>query len=74
MTNGTVQKQGAGTTLVVKYQNGAQTISVPPNVVVTETVPIKEKLAPGDTVNVATEKQSDGTLATSKVYLITGKQ
>jgi hypothetical protein len=43
-------------------------------VVVTETVPIKEKLAPGDTVNVATEKQSDGTLATSKVYLITGKQ
>ena len=74
MTNGTVQKQGGGTTLVVRYQNGAQTISVPPNVVVTETVPIKEKLAPGDTVNVATEKQSDGTLATSKVYLIAGKQ
>ena len=74
MTNGTVQKQGGGTTLVVRYQNGTQTISVPPNVVVTETVPIKEKLAPGGTVNVATEKQSDGTLATSKVYLITGKQ
>ena len=73
MTNGTVQK-GGGTTLVVRYQNSAQTISVPPNVVVTETVPIKEKLAPGDTVNVATEKQSDGTLATSKVYLIAGKQ
>ena len=73
MTNGTVQK-GGGTTLVVRYQNGTQTISVPTNVVVTETVPIKEKLAPGDTVNVATEKQSDGTLATSKVYLIAGKQ
>ena len=73
MTNGTVQK-GGGTTLVVRYQNGAQTISVPQNVVVTETVPIKSKLAPGDTVNVATEKQGDGTLATSKVYLIAAKQ
>ncbi len=70
MTNGTVQKQGAGTTLVVQYQNGAQTISVPQDVVVTETVAIKEKLKPGDTVNVATEKQGDGTLTTSKVYLI----
>lgn len=69
MTNGTVQK-GGGTTLVVRYQNGAQTISVPKDVVVTETVPIKEHLKPGDTVNVATEKQKDGTLATSKVYLI----
>jgi hypothetical protein len=70
MTNGTVQKQGAGTTLVVRYQNGTQTISVPKDVVVTETVPIKEHLKTGDTVNVATEKQKDGTLATSKVYLI----
>jgi hypothetical protein len=70
MTNGTVQKQGGGTTMVVRYQQGTQTISVPPNVVVTETVPIKEHLKPGDTVNVATEKQKDGTLATSKVYLI----
>jgi len=69
MTNGTVQKVG-GTILVVRYQNGAQTISVPKDVVVTETVPIKEHLKPGDTVNVATEKQKDGTLATSKVYLI----
>ena len=69
MTNGTVQK-GGGTTLVIRYQNGAQTISVPQNVVVTETVPIKEKLAPGDTVNVATEKQGDGILTTNKVYLI----
>src|SRR6266403_6062216 len=34
MTNGTVQK-GSGTTLVVRYQDGSQTISVPPNVPVT---------------------------------------
>jgi hypothetical protein len=31
MTNGTVEK-GDGTTLVVRYQDGSQTISVPPNV------------------------------------------
>ena len=36
MTNGTVQKQGGGTTLVVQYQEGAQTISVPKGVEVTE--------------------------------------
>ena len=34
MTNGTVQKCG-GTTLVVNYQDGSQTISIPPNVPVT---------------------------------------
>jgi hypothetical protein len=72
MTNGTVQKQGGGTTLVVRYQGGAQTISVPPNVTVTQIVPMKEQLRPGDTVYVATEKQSDGTLTTNKVYLIAG--
>jgi hypothetical protein len=70
MTNGTVQK-GVGTTLVVRYQDGAQTISVPQNVEVTEVVPLKAKLQAGDTVNVVTEKQADGTLTTSKVYLIT---
>ncbi len=31
MTNGTVQK-GGGTTLVVQYEDGSKTISVPPNV------------------------------------------
>lgn len=70
MTNGTVQKEGGGTTLVVRYQTGSQTISVPQNVAVTETAPINEKLKPGDTVNVVTEKQKDGTLTTNKVSLI----
>lgn len=70
MTNGTVQKQSGGTTLMVHYQDGAQTISVPANVEVTETVLTKEKLKPGDTVNVVTEKQKDGTLVTSQVYLV----
>src|SRR5580693_4572281 len=39
MTNGTAQK--SGTTLVLNYQGGSQTISVPPNVPVTEVAPQK---------------------------------
>ena len=70
MTNGTVQKQSGGTTLKVQYQDSAQTIFVPKDVVVTETALTKEKIKPGDTVNVVTEKQKDGTLTTSKVYII----
>jgi hypothetical protein len=69
MTNGTVQK-GRGTTLVVHYQDGAQTISVPPNVPVTLVAPEKVTLAAGDTVFVATEKLADGTLTTNKILLI----
>ena len=38
MTNGTVQK-GGGTTLVVQYQDGSKTISVPANVPVTVVAP-----------------------------------
>jgi hypothetical protein len=38
MTNGTVQK-GSGTTLVVQYQDGSKTISVPANVPVMEVAP-----------------------------------
>ena len=69
MTNGTVQK-GSGTTLVVQYQDGAQTVSVPPNVPVTEVAREKVMFAPGDTVYAATEKLPNGTLATDKVFLI----
>jgi hypothetical protein len=69
MTNGTAQK-GSGTTLVVHYQDGAQTISVPPNVPVTEVTPEKVAFAEGDTVYVATEKLPDGTLVTNKILFI----
>jgi hypothetical protein len=69
MTNGTVQK-GSGTTLVVHYQDGAQTVSVPPNVPVTEVARDKVTLAAGDTVYAATQKLPNGTLATDKVFLI----
>jgi hypothetical protein len=71
MTNGTVQK-GNGTTLVVHYQDGAQTLSVPADVPVTQVVPGTVNLVPGDTVYVPTTKQSDGTLTTNKIFLIAG--
>lgn len=73
MTNGTVQKQGSGTTIVVHYQNGSQTITVPPDVEVTQIVPKQQKLEPGDMVYAATEKGPDGKLTTDKVYIIAGK-
>ena len=67
MTNGTVQKSG-GTTLVVNYQDGAQTISVSPNVPVTEVAPQKVTLNPGDVVYATTQKLPDGSLATDKIF------
>lgn len=67
MTNGTVQKSG-GTTLVVNYQGGSQTISVPPNVPVTEVAPQKVTFTPGDVVYATTQKLPDGTLVTDKIF------
>jgi hypothetical protein len=68
MTNGTVQK-GGGSTLVVHYQEGSQTISVPPGVPVTEVAPQKVTFSEGDVVYAATQKLSDGTLVTDKIFL-----
>jgi hypothetical protein len=67
MTNGTVQKSG-GSTLVVNYQDGSQTISVPPSVSVTEVAPQKVTFTPGDVVYATTEKLPDGTLVTDKIF------
>src|ERR1700735_3144075 len=67
MTNGTVEK-GNGTTLVVRYQDGSQTISVPPNVPVTVVAPEKVTFSPGDVVYATTEKRPDGTLVTDKIF------
>src|SRR6267154_581231 len=69
MTNGTVQK-GSGTTLVIQYQDGSKTISVPANVTVTEVAPEKVTLAAGDTIYLTTDKLPNGTLTTNKVLLI----
>jgi hypothetical protein len=68
MTNGTVQT-GGDRTLVVQYQDGAQTISVPPNTPVNEIKPERVKLEAGDVVYAATTKQPDGTLTSNKVFV-----
>ena len=73
MTNGTVRK-GGGTTLVVHYQDGAQTISVPPGVPVTEAAPVKMTLTQGDTICVATTGQPNGPLTTDKILFIAGAE
>jgi hypothetical protein len=67
MTNGTVQK-GGGTTLVVQYQDGSRTISVPAKVSVTEVAPERVTLAAGDVVYATTEKLPNGTLVTDKIF------
>jgi hypothetical protein len=67
MTNGTVQMSG-GTMLVLKYQDGSQTISVPPNVPVTEVAPQKVTFNSGDVVYATTQKLPDGTVVTDKIF------
>jgi hypothetical protein len=67
MTNGTVQNAG-GTTLVVRYQDGSQTIAVPPNVPVTAVAPQNVTFSEGDVVYAATQKLPDGTLVTDKIF------
>jgi leucyl aminopeptidase (aminopeptidase T) len=69
MTNGTVQK-GSGTTLVVQYQDGSKTISVPANVPVVIVAPVQVTFADGDIIYAATEKLLNGTLVTDKILLI----
>jgi hypothetical protein len=66
MTNGTAQK--SGTTLVLNYQGGSQTISVPPNVPVTEVAAQDVTFTPGDVIYATTQKLADGTLTTDKIF------
>ncbi|MGA8622971.1 MAG: hypothetical protein WB660_31165, partial [Candidatus Sulfotelmatobacter sp.] len=62
-----VQK-GSGTTLVVQYQDGSKTFSVPANVPVTLVAPEKVTFNAGDVVYATTEKRPDGTLVTDKIF------
>src|ERR1700722_16107820 len=68
MTNGTAQK-GSGNTLVVQYQDGSKTISVPGDVPVTLVAPAQVTFAAGDVVYAPTEKLPNGTLVTDKIFL-----
>ena len=67
MTNGTAQK-GSGNTLVVQYQDGSKTISVPANVPVMQVVAEQVALSSGDVVYATTEKLPSGTLVTDKIF------
>jgi hypothetical protein len=67
MTNGTVQKSD-GTALVLNYQDGSQTIIVPPGTPVLAVAPQQVTFSPGDTVYATTKKLSDGTLVTDKIF------
>ncbi len=69
MTNGTVQK-GGSSTLVVRYQDGAQTISIPAGVQVVQVAKEAVTLSAGDTIYAATEKLPDGMLTTNKILQI----
>ena len=69
MTNGTVQK-GDSSTLVVRYQGGSQTISIPSGVPVVMVAREPVTVSAGDTVYAATEKLPDGTLTTNKILQI----
>jgi len=69
MTNGTVQK-GDSSTLVVRYQDGSQTISIPWGVPVVLVAIEPVTVSAGDTVYAVTEKLPDGTLTTNKILQI----
>src|ERR1700692_2967271 len=67
MTNGSVEK-GGGSSLVVRYQDGSQTISIPPAVPVTRVAQVPGALGAGDVIYAPTEKLPDGTLSTNKIF------
>jgi hypothetical protein len=69
MTNGTVQKS-ASSTLVVRYQDGSQTISIPAGVQVVLVAKEAVTLGAGDTIYAVTEKLPDGVLPTNKILQI----
>jgi len=69
MTNGTVQK-GASSTLVVRYQDGSQTISIPAEVQVVLVTKEAVTLSAGDTIYAATDKLPNGMLTTNKILQI----
>lgn len=68
MSNGSVKRTGAST-LVVQYQGGERTVTVPPNTPVTEIQLSSKPLIPGDEVTVFVKKGSDGLLHSSMATL-----
>jgi pimeloyl-ACP methyl ester carboxylesterase len=69
MTNGVLQKVGS-TTLVVRYQDGSRTISVPAGVPVTKVEAGSVAVEPGGIAYAVTVKQPTGELATSSIFVV----
>ena len=69
MTNGVLQK-GSGTTLVVRYQDGDRTISVPADVPVTKVEAGSVAVETGGIAYAVTVQQPNGELATSSIFVI----
>jgi hypothetical protein len=67
MTNGSVEKGGADT-LVLRYQDGSQTITIPAGIPVTLVAKVAVTLGAGDVIYAPTEKRPDGTLTTNKIF------
>jgi hypothetical protein len=70
MSNGNVASTN-GSTLVVQYAGGSQTVTVPPNTPVTQIKQVSKLLAAGDQVVVVATKRSDGSLVSGKALLTT---
>jgi pimeloyl-ACP methyl ester carboxylesterase len=71
MTNGVLQK-GSGTTLVVSYQDGHRTISVPADVPVTKVEAGSVAVEAGGIAYAVTVQQPNGELATSSIFVVAG--
>jgi len=69
MTNGVLQK-GGGTTLVVSYQDGSRTVSLPPGVPVTKVEAGSVAVEAGGIAYAVTAKQPNGELATSSIFVV----
>ena len=69
MTNGVLQP-GSGTTLVVRYQDGTRTVSVPAGVSVTKVEAGTVAIEPGGIAYAVTVKKPNGELATSSILVV----
>jgi len=69
MTNGVLQP-GSGTTLVVRYQDGTRTVSVPAGVSVTKVEAGTVAIEPGGIAYAVTVKKPNGELTTSSILVV----
>jgi len=68
MSNGNVANAN-GSTLVVQFAGGSQTVTVPKNIKVTEIKPTSKALATGDQIVIMAKKNDDGTFSASSALI-----